>query len=130
MDRLYAVADDVEARIRIFTEAEGGRSTPVCNGIRWDFSYAADEDARELFMIWPDFVSASGDSLSQYEPLPLSTYLCARMTVVADEMRVLVHRERIVPGVEFFCHEGGRKVAEGCVVRVTGLHHAREALRQ
>ncbi|WP_341708858.1 hypothetical protein [Halopseudomonas sp.] len=127
MDRLYAVADDFEARIRIFTEAEGGRSTPVCNGIRWDFSYATDEDARELFMIWPDFVSASGDSLSQYEPLPLSTFLCARMTVVADEMRALVHRARIFPGVEFFCHEGDRKVAVGCVTRITGLYRDRES---
>lgn len=126
MDRLYAVADDFEARIRIFTEAEGGRSAPVCNGIRWDFSYAADEDARELFMIWPDFVSASGDSLSQYEALPTSTYLCARMTVVAEKMRALVHRARIAPGVEFFCHEGGRKVAVGCVTRVTGLYRDRE----
>ena len=42
MNRLYPIPDDFEATIRILAEAEGGRKTSPFNGIRWDFSYAAD----------------------------------------------------------------------------------------
>jgi translation elongation factor EF-Tu-like GTPase len=124
MDRLYRVPDDFEATIRIFTEAEGGRITPPFNGIRWDFSYAADDVAAPLHMIWPDFFSASGNSLPTDQPLPLSLELSARMTVVSDEMREH-HRGRIKPGVEFYCHEGPKRVAIGRVTKVTGLHAER-----
>ena len=125
MDRLYPVLDDFEATIRILTEAEGGRKTSPFNGIRWDFSYVADNATDQLYMIWPDFFSTSGDSLPKDQPLPLSTELSARMTVVVDEMREQVHRARIKPGVEFYCHEGRRRVAIGRVTRITGLHSDR-----
>ena len=125
MDRLYPTPDDFEATIRILTELEGGRKNPAFNGIRWDFSYAADDARDQLYMIWPDFFSESGDSLPKDQPLPLSTELPARMTVVVDEMRTQVHRNRIKPGVEFYCHEGPNRVAVGRVTRITGLHHDR-----
>jgi len=125
MDRLYLVADDFEAEIRILTEAEGGRKTSPFNGIRWDFSYASDDCSDQLYMIWPDFFSASGDSLPKDFPLPLSVELAARMVIVVDEMRDEVHRSRIKPGVEFYCHEGPRRVAVGRVTRITGLHKDR-----
>jgi hypothetical protein len=125
MDRLYPIADDFEAIIRILTEAEGGRKTPPFNGIRWDFSYVADDSTDQLYMIWPDFFSPSGDSLPKDRPLPLSTELSARMTIVVDEMREQVHRARIKPGVEFYCHEGRKRVAVGRVTRITGLHDDR-----
>jgi hypothetical protein len=122
MDRLYSVPDDFEATIRILTETEGGRKSSPFNGIRWDFSYLADDATDQLYMIWPDFFSPTGDSLPKDQPLPLSIYLSARMTIVVDEMREQVHRARIKPGVEFYCHEGPRRVAIGRVTRVTGLH--------
>ena len=125
MDRLYLIPDDFEATIRILTEAEGGRKTSPFNGLRWDFSYVADTATDQLYMIWPDFFSPSGDSLPKDQPLPLSTELTARMTVVVDEMREQVHRARIRPGVEFYCHEGPRRVAIGRVTQVTGLHNDR-----
>jgi hypothetical protein len=125
MDRLYSVADDFEATIRILTEAEGGRKTSPFNGIRWDFSYAADDSTDQLYMIWPDFFSQAGDSLPKDQPLPLSTELSARMFIVVDEMREQVHRDRIKPGVEFYCHEGPKRVAIGHVTRITGLHSDR-----
>lgn len=125
MDRLYPIPDDFEATIRILTEAEGGRRTSPFNGIRWDFSYVADNATDQLYMIWPDFFSTSGDSLPKDQPLPLSTELSARMTIVVDEMREQVHRARIKLGVEFYCHEGPRRVAIGRVIRVTGLHDDR-----
>lgn len=125
MDRLYRIPDDFEATIRILTEAEGGRKTSPFNGIRWDFSYVANNATDQLYMIWPDFFSPSGDSLSKDQPLPTSIELSARMTVVVDEMREQVHRARIQPGVEFYCHEGPKRVAVGRVTRITGLHNAR-----
>ena len=125
MQRLYPTADDFEATIRILTESDGGRKTPPFNGIRWDFSYAADNSSDQLYMIWPDFYSATGDSLPTDSPLPLSVDLPARMTVLVDEMRELTHRSRISPGVEFYCHEGPKRVAVGRVTRITGLHNAR-----
>ncbi|XWO47422.1 hypothetical protein JQR89_17505 [[Pseudomonas] boreopolis] len=125
MHRLYPIADDFEATIRILTEAEGGRKTAPFNGIRWDFSYAEDNSSDQLYMIWPDFYDPSGDSLPPNAPLPLGVELHARMTVVVEEMRQQTHRTRIKPGVEFYCHEGPKRVAVGRVTRVTGLHNAR-----
>ena len=125
MDRLYSIPDDFEATIRILTEAESGRKSSPFNGIRWDFSYVTDDASNQLYMIWPDFFSPSGDSLPTDQALPLSRELSARMTVVVDEMREQVHRARIKPGVEFYCHEGPRRVAVGRVTRITGLHSNR-----
>jgi hypothetical protein len=125
MHRLYPIADDFEATIRILSESEGGRKTSPFNGIRWDFSYASDGSTDQLYMIWPDFYSPSGDSLPTDSPLPLGVDLPARMTLVADEMREQVHRAHIKPGVEFYCHEGPKRVAVGRVTRITGLHNVR-----
>jgi translation elongation factor EF-Tu-like GTPase len=125
MHRLYPIADDFEATIRILSESEGGRKTSPFNGIRWDFSYVSDDSTDQLYMIWPDFYSPSGDSLPTDSPLPLGVALPARMTIVVDEMREQIHRVRIKPGVEFYCHEGSKRVAVGCVTRITGLHNAR-----
>ncbi|GHT94204.1 hypothetical protein FACS1894116_07860 [Betaproteobacteria bacterium] len=125
MHRLYPIADDFEATIRILSESEGGRKTSPFNGIRWDFSYASDDSTDQLYMIWPDFYSPSGDSLPTDSPLLLGVELPARMTVVVDEMREQIHRARIKLGVEFYCHEGPKRVAVGRVTRITGLHNVR-----
>ncbi len=122
MPRLYKQPDDFEAIIRIFSTEEGGRITPPYNGIRWDFAYAEDDvPATGLFMIWPDFVDETGDSLPTDQALPIGVALRARMTVVVDEMRSKLHRERISVGTEFYCHEGPKRVATGTVTKLTGL---------
>ncbi|MGN6283127.1 hypothetical protein [Frateuria sp.] len=126
MHRLYRILDDFEATIRILTEAEGGRKTSPFNGVRWDFAYAIDNPPNQLYMIWPDFYGPSGDSLPTDEPLLLGVELRARMTVLDDKLREEIHRARIKPGVEFFCHEGSKRVAVGRVTRITGLYAARE----
>lgn len=119
-DRLYP-HDDFEATIIVFGPEEGGRPTPVFNGIRWDFKYADDPSASDLYMIWPDFFAYDGQSLPSTVPLPVGEELSARMTIVVDEMRSKVHRSRMTPGVRFFCHEGPHRVAKGIVTRITGL---------
>ena len=125
MHRLYVIPDDFEAVIRIFSETEGGRHTPPFNGFRWDFAYASDGVVDQIYMIWPDFFPLSGDSLPTDTPLPIGVDLSARMTIVVAEMREQLHRARIEPGVEFYCHEGSKRVAIGRVTRITGLHDVR-----
>jgi hypothetical protein len=121
-DRLYP-HDDFEADVRVYTRAEGGRQAPPFNGIRWDLAYAEDgPNPPAVYMVWPDFFAADGHSLPTDQPLPVGPVLAARMYVLMDEMRAAVHRGRIAPGVRFFCHEGPRRVAEGVVTRITGLH--------
>ncbi|MCU1016059.1 hypothetical protein [Stenotrophomonas geniculata] len=128
--RLYPdVPDDFEARIRILAPEEGGRRSPARNGIRWDFAYAADAGAPELFMIWPDFRHAEGDSWATELPLLVGEPLLAGLTVVNEVLRAGLHRERIRPGVRFHCHEGPKVVAVGEVTRVTGLLLDRPLLR-
>src|SRR5687767_4286410 len=109
MTRIYTT-DDFESLIRIYSTDEGGRRSPAFNGTRWDFAYA-DEHPLELYMIYPDFVDMHGDSRSNKAPLPTGEQLPARMTIAVDEMREQVHRSRIAPGVRFYCHEGGKRVA-------------------
>ena len=123
-DRLYS-HDDFEATIRIFSLEEGGRRMPAFNCIRWDFAYADDPSEDNLYMIWPDFFAVAGRPLPTDQPLPVGVELTARMLVLVDEMRAEIHRSRIAPGVRFFCREGGKRVAEGVVTRITGLFEPR-----
>ena len=126
-NRLYEVPDDFEAQIRIFTEAQGGRKTAPFNGIRWDFAYHGEDIQKDsIFMIWPDFYDTNNDSLSKDQPLPLDEILMARMTIVSDEMRDEIHKRRIDVGTRFYCQEGEKRVAEGSVTRITGLHVPRQ----
>ncbi|MEH6420079.1 hypothetical protein [Pseudomonas sp. CGJS7] len=128
MHRPHRVVDDFEAVIRIHTQAEGGRRSPPLNGIRWDFAYADDPVPNRLYMIWPDFFDADGNSLPGDVPLPVDVELRARMTVVVDEMRSEVHQGRIRVGVKFYCQEGPKRVASGVVTRITHLHDERTPL--
>ena len=120
MKRLHKVPADFEAVIRIYTNAEGGRTTPAFNGIRWDFAYANDSRPLELFMIHPDFYGTNGDSLATDMPLPTGTELPARMVVLFDEM-LDHHRALMKVGTRFYCHEGSRRVAEGRITLISGL---------
>jgi translation elongation factor EF-Tu-like GTPase len=119
--RAQMIADDFEASIRILRFDEGGRKSPPFNGIRWDFNYANEQPSVGLYMIWPDFIDAAGNSVASDSPLPIDTALNARMTVLIDEMRAQVHRSRIAVGTKFYCCEGPKRVAEGHVTRITGL---------
>ncbi len=113
---------DFEATIRIFMAKEGGRRTAAFNGIRWDFAYADDgPNPPMLYMIWPEFLASDGEPFADGIPLPKDEELVARMRILSDELRVEVHRQRIAVGVRFYCHEGGTRVAQGVVTRITGL---------
>jgi hypothetical protein len=121
MFRLYQNhhPEDFQARIRIFTADEGGRSKPPHNGVRWDFMY---EEESDLYVIWPDFFDEDGNSFSTEKPLPINESIMARMYIVNPEMRVKIHRARIREGIRFYCMEGSIRVAEGIVWKLVGLH--------
>ena len=124
--RLYDAPDDFEADIRILREDEGGRKTPVCNSIRWDFCYRGEGSIEPyIHMIWPDFIDSRGNSLPEDEMLPVDHTLKARLTILSDEVRQTIHRDRIKVGVRFYCQEASKRVAEGIVTRITGLHAPR-----
>jgi hypothetical protein len=125
MTGLYPVPADFDANIRIFKEDEGGRKSAPFNGVRWDLNYADDLPTAALYMIWPDFVDDVGVSLPTDTALPIDTLLNARMHIVIDEMRSQLHRARLKIGTRFYCCEGPRRVAEGQVTRITGLHFER-----
>ena len=125
MRRLYKTPDDFEASIRIFATEEGGRNSPPFNGIRWDLCYAEDSALEHLWMIWPDFMDEKGGSLPTDKPLPIGVNLTARMTILADKMRLEVHRKRVAIGTTFYCHEGSKRVAFGRVTKITGLFNER-----
>jgi hypothetical protein len=117
MARMYQRRDDFEAIVRILTAREGGRCTPVYNGIRWDLRYFHQSDT-ELSMIWPEFIDENGATLPVDQPL--TGLLRAKFYVVADEMRDF-HRQQVHPGVGFFCVEGPHVCAVGIITKVTGL---------
>ena len=117
---------DFEATIRIIREDESGRRSPVFNGIRWDFCYAEDDPKTGIWMVYPDFHDAVGESIPEDRPLPVDVQIPARMFVLVDEMREEVHRKMVRVGGCFYCHEGLRRVAEGTITRVTGLFHERK----
>ena len=116
--------DDFEATVLIFTHEQGGRASPTFNGIRWDLCYAEDDVQDGIFMIHPDFVDTAGQSLSTDAPLPISIPLIARFRICNIKM-VPKHQSRVRVGTEFFCHEGGRRVASGTVTRILDLHTER-----
>jgi hypothetical protein len=118
---------DFEAAIRIYPPEEGGRREAAFNGIRWDFEYVDSLPDDPLFIIWPDFCDSQGNSLSSDQPLPVGVEMPARMLILNDELRINVHRSRIVPGAHFYCREGPYRVAEGVITRITGLFEPRDA---
>ena len=120
MVSLYDGPDDFEAEITILTTAEGGRTTPPNNYIRWDFLYA--EEAVEdgiRYGIYPEFLDAIGRPLTG--SLALGGRDTARMYIVSDAHRQEVHHARIALDTIFFMMEGRRKVARGQVTKLTGL---------
>lgn len=107
---------DFLVRYRFLSAAEGGRSTPPRQHVRWDFLYAGDDPLVDgVHMIWPEFVDAAGHVLPEGE-VPAEGV--AQMFVVNRE-RTAFHHPRIRVGAGGFFMEGARKVAECEVTAIT-----------
>ncbi len=107
---------DFKVRYRFLSAAEGGRSTPPYQRIRWDFLYEGDDPRTDgIHMIWPEFISPAGSILGEGE-VPL---VGEALMFIVNLDRRSYHRERIGRGTRGFFVEGSRKVAE---CEVTGIH--------
>ena len=106
---------------RLFSAEEGGRKTPHYQGIRWDFAYEDKSIARpnQVFMIWPEFISATGEMLPEGEPMPKQGL--ANMFIVNPAFREF-HGQHIRLGVRGYFREGGTEIALCEVVEVLALH--------
>lgn len=113
---MYLVPPDFEAVIRLFSTEEGGRRTPAFNGVRWDFDYKNNSRDLGSYMIWPEFLEETGESWPKDVPLPIGVEIRALMYILDDELRESAHRERLLPGVQFWVIEGSRRVGEGWVL--------------
>lgn len=111
-----------EADITILPLGPDTRKTHPFNGIRWDFCLVEDLDelgkARDISMIWPEFVDESGVSITA--GVPLQGQLHALMHII-DPEKVEKHRQRLKIGSRFVCTEGPRPVAEGVVTSLSPM---------
>jgi hypothetical protein len=97
---------------------EGGRQTLPHQHIRWDFLYDGDDPAIDgIWIIWPEFLSASGQVLSE-GVIPSAGR--ALMYIVNPDMKPY-HRGRIYIGTRGAFMEGSRKVGICEVVKIHGL---------
>ncbi len=111
---------DFRVTYSLFSAEEAGRKTPHFQHIRWDFSYADEHIAprNQLFMIWPEFITPSGEMLPEGEPM--SRHGLANMFVINPDLRTF-HCQHIKRGLRGYLHEGQRiGVCE--VVEVLALH--------
>ena len=114
---------DFQVSYRLFSAEEGGRKTPHFQGIRWDFSYE-DETVgklKQVFLIWPEFVSDSGEMLPEDEPMPKQGL--ADMFIVNPAFRTF-HSQHIKVGVRGYFREGSHKIGLCEVIKILALHQS------
>ncbi len=115
------LAPDFQVSYRLFSAEEGGRKTPHFQHIRWDFSYEDEKVGKpnQVFIIWPEFVSDSGQILPEGEPMPKQGL--ADMFIVNPAFRAF-HSQHAKVGVRGYFREGSRKIALYEVVEILELH--------
>ena len=110
--RLYRTPPDFLALI---TLRPGPRR--FLNGIRPNFCYVEDPDQVAQYMICPDFVDSSGNSLTADQPLAFGSPLNARMHILDREL-LAFHMTRLSGSTRFYCMDGPRIVGDGVVTEV------------
>ncbi len=108
---------DFEVTYRIFSPEEGGRKTPVFQGIRWDFTY--EDYPSEGFMIYPEIIDVNTKVAIEAE-VAIPDYGIATMWILNSRLRGL-HQKRIKLGTRGYFVEGPRKVGVCEVTRIIGL---------
>ncbi|MEP1585223.1 MAG: hypothetical protein ABJR46_14775 [Tateyamaria sp.] len=118
MTDIYSTEADFEAEITILTSEQGGRNQPPCNYIRWDLGYADRDHDDPIYMIWPNFLDAHGSPMSK--DIPIEGTSIARMHILVKDM-LDFHKQRLLVGTKFNCHEGCRVVARGKVTKLLAI---------
>lgn len=105
---------------RFFSLEEGGRETSPTQGYRSDFMYSGDENIKQLWMIWPEFLDSENNViLDKSTPVPISGK--ARMWILNESLHE-IHAERIKIGLKGYFVEGPRKTAECEVIQIVHLN--------
>ncbi len=102
---------------RFFSPNEGGRKTgnPM-QGYRSDFMYSEDENEKQLWMIWPEFLDEENNIILD-KSLRVPDSGKALMWLVNENLLEL-HRGRIKIGLQAFFMEGPHKIAECEVIQI------------
>jgi hypothetical protein len=112
---------DFTSRYRFYTPEEGGRQHLPGQYYRGDFMYAEDSPQDGIYMIHHEFTGEDGMVLPE-ATLPIPRSGTARMWIVVPEIRGKVHCRRIAEGTRYYIMEGSRRVGEGVVTGILGLH--------
>ncbi|MBS7230451.1 hypothetical protein KHA90_05385 [Flavobacterium psychroterrae] len=85
---------DFIVQYRFFSEEEGGRKTvnPI-QGYRSDFMYSGDENLKQLWMIWPEFLDNENNIILD-KSIRVSTSGKAKMWILNETLYEL-HKDRI-----------------------------------
>ena len=118
MADIYSTEADFEAEITLLTPEQGGRTKPSHNYIRWDLGYTGRKPDDPIYMIWPNFLDDRGSPIPK--GVPIEDKMIANMHILDKEM-LGFHRQRLLVGTEFNCHEGSRVVAKGIVTKLLAL---------
>ena len=118
MTDIYLTEADFEAEITLLTPEQGGRTQPLYNYIRWDLGYMDKRPDDPIYMIWPNFLDEQGSPIPK--GVPIEGRMIAKMHILVKEM-VGFHRQRLLVGTEFNCHEGSGVVAKGIVTKLLAL---------
>lgn len=112
---------DFNVKYRLYTKEEGGRKLLPWQGYRCDFAYDGDDIKKVgIYAIHPEFEDKENNVIleSDQEVFISGT---ARMWILFDEMRELVHKQRIKVGTKGYFMEGSKRVGELEVTKIVGL---------
>lgn len=107
---------DFIVQYRFFSPEEGGRAANPMQGYRSDFMYSGDENAKQLWMIWPEFLDNENQIILD-KSIKVSTSGKAKMWILNEDL-VELHEGRIKIGLKGFFMEGSHKVAECEVIQI------------
>lgn len=112
---------DFRVSYSLISAEEGGRKGPHFQHIRWDFAYEDQSIAQpnQVFIIWPEFISATGEVLPKGVPMPRQGL--ADMYIVNPDFRQF-HSQHIKLGVRGHFREGPHTAALCEVIEVLALH--------
>lgn len=111
---------DFIVEYHFFSAEEGGRKTGnPAQGYRSDFMYSGDENVKQLWVIWPEFLDNENNIILD-KSIRVATSGKAKMWIV-NGINQDLHRQKIKIGLKGFFMEGPHKVAECKVIQVVNL---------
>ncbi len=108
---------DFQVTYRLFPPEEGGRRTPVYQGIRWD-SRLADETRPHNWMVYPEFIDADGFIIPNGPVAPVGR---ANMFPLNSTLRAK-YRPLVQPGTRGYFVEGSQRMGVWEVLEVFWGH--------